>query len=342
MDEHPPESREPDHVIWTEIERIAFLSSVVAILAFTGLYFLVQTYMQKESPWYDFLLGVITNIIPIFLVFLFSYVFLRRIQAIRSQQNSEQFISKISRQVNADLRHELQEIESRLRKDIDATLDTTRVGSPRETVATATNRIRVLFIGSSPSSFAPVDLTGEVRRIKDALRKSELGSRFEFISEIGVRKSDLQVFLGEVKPNIVHISAPGDSRGGVILENDSPTGTGEVISARELSNIISVFRSTVKLVVLNFDDQDGIAEWLSRDIDYVVSADAIHEKDALEFSSSFYQALGNNLVLEEALKLANVCALKPGKSDQVELYHLYNLRGSDPKFRFYSSDEVGK
>lgn len=94
--------RKREEELWKEIDRLALWSSAIAILLLTLAYFLVPNFVQNTLI-RDFLLGIITNLIPVFLLFALSYVFLRRIQTIRSERDTENLVRKITNTVRSIL-----------------------------------------------------------------------------------------------------------------------------------------------------------------------------------------------------------------------------------------------
>lgn len=94
--------RKREEELWKEIDRLALWSSTIAILLLTLAYFLIPNFVQNTLI-RGFLLGIITNLIPVFLLFALSYVFLRRIQTIRSERDTENLVRRITSTVRSIL-----------------------------------------------------------------------------------------------------------------------------------------------------------------------------------------------------------------------------------------------
>lgn len=94
--------RKREEELWKEIDRLALWSSAIAILLLTLAYFLIPNFIQNTLI-RDFLMGIITNLIPVFLLFALSYVFLRRIQTIRSERDTEVLVRRIANTVRSML-----------------------------------------------------------------------------------------------------------------------------------------------------------------------------------------------------------------------------------------------
>ncbi|MDJ0617044.1 MAG: hypothetical protein QNJ63_09910 [Calothrix sp. MO_192.B10] len=71
-----------------------FVIAIVALLLFTAAYFSIPSILDKNNPITDFLQNIITNLIPVLLLFVVSYIAYRRIEAIRYKSDTE-FLSDI-------------------------------------------------------------------------------------------------------------------------------------------------------------------------------------------------------------------------------------------------------
>lgn len=71
------------------LDRLIFVIAAVALVVLTASYFILPSISTISQPVKDFLQAIITNLIPVLLLFILSYVAYRRIQSIRSQHDTE-------------------------------------------------------------------------------------------------------------------------------------------------------------------------------------------------------------------------------------------------------------
>lgn len=87
------ESREKK--LLQELDRLALVASIVSIIIFGVVYFVVANAPDIPLVVSEFVLGLILNLIPIFLIFIVSYLLIRRIQTIKSERETEDLASKV-------------------------------------------------------------------------------------------------------------------------------------------------------------------------------------------------------------------------------------------------------
>jgi Mg2+ and Co2+ transporter CorA len=86
--------------VFKELDRIAFWVSLVVITFLVIVYFLLPSTTIDDDVQY-FLQSVITNFIPTILLFMFSYILVRKFQKLRSEYNQETTVQNISRAVSS-------------------------------------------------------------------------------------------------------------------------------------------------------------------------------------------------------------------------------------------------
>ena len=160
--------------------------------------------------------------------------------------------------------------------------------------------------------------------------------------EWAVRVSDLQSHLLRHRPNIVHFSGFGSHAGRITLESESVPGTGgsakaftrvlssirdmvsrgrhepgagrivvenqfglsQEISPEALRDLLTTLKDDITCVVLNACFSETLARAIAGPVSCALGmSDAIDDKAAIAFASSFYQALGFGRDLGTAFKL---------------------------------------
>ncbi|MEZ4736619.1 MAG: hypothetical protein R3E79_56765 [Caldilineaceae bacterium] len=266
-----------------ELDRLAFWSCAIVIVILSVTYFLIAFFMTKYSILQNFLLGILTNLIPLPLLFALSYAFLRKIQAIRAVQDAAEQMEKIAGIVKQSLRDELVSSHAAVSQE---------TSDPK--------RVKILFITSQPSDFPQLRTIEELSKIKENLRRARLGHTFIVEPEWGVKKADLLPLLLQHQPYIVHFACYCSTEGNLILQNDR--GVAEEISQKELQKLLAAFGTSIRLVLLNCANSKSLCELLVQEIEYTIGISGdVDDDKASDFSAAFYHALAHNL---DNIKLA--------------------------------------
>jgi hypothetical protein len=212
---------------------------------------------------------------------------------------------------------------------------------------------KILILAANPIDSVRLSLDREVSDIRDTLLQSSANrAQFAIEHRSGVRPGDLQKYMYEVKPQIVHFSGhgvggtatgeelPSSRKGTVIADDDAQpeglmfeddNGRSVLVSGITLSNLCALFKE-VKCVVLNACYSQQQAQEIVKHIPYVVGMkQAIGDIAARNFSQGFYRAIWDGRSIEEAfdsgknaMDLANIpesltpVLLKRSTSDRVE------------------------
>lgn len=94
----------------TETDRLAYISSVLFTILLGVGYFTLwgwQTTQANEKAIREFSLSIITNLIPVFLLFAFSYALFRRIQSIKAEEEQEELALGIVNEMQNRLEEQL-------------------------------------------------------------------------------------------------------------------------------------------------------------------------------------------------------------------------------------------
>ncbi|NIM13975.1 MAG: SUMF1/EgtB/PvdO family nonheme iron enzyme [Candidatus Aminicenantes bacterium] len=183
-------------------------------------------------------------------------------------------------------------------------------------------RKRILILSANPITTPRLLLDKEVREIKEGLRRSKYCKRFKIYSECAVRLKDLRRALLDYKPHIVHFAGHG-SKKGILVQDD--LGDAVPISSSALSELFKLCSKHVECIILNACYAASQVSAISKHINYVIGMrKKIEDKDAIEFSVGFYDALGAGKSVEEAFKFG--CSAIPSNYSALPILKKKNGR----------------
>jgi AAA-like domain/CHAT domain len=182
---------------------------------------------------------------------------------------------------------------------------------------------KILILAANPIDLVRLSLDREVGEIRTTLQLSKNRDQFEIAMRGSVRPNELQQYLYDLQPQIVHFSGHGlgDPMAGneprssrkltPILDDDSQmpqglmfeddNGRSKVVSGAALANLIGLFKDQVICVVLNACYSAQQAQEIAKHIPYVVGMNrAIGDIAARKFSQGFYRAIWDDRSIEEA------------------------------------------
>jgi hypothetical protein len=184
---------------------------------------------------------------------------------------------------------------------------------------------KILILAANPLSTVRLSLDREVEEIRKSLQSSENRERFAIEYRGAVRPDELQGYMHELKPQIVHFSGHGGeevenelsklSRLTVIKDADTqPKSQGlaleddddqhKLVSGESLSNLFGLFSEQVECVVLNACYSATQAKEIVKHVPYVVAMSrAITDVAARKFSVGFYTAIWNDRSIKDAFDL---------------------------------------
>jgi hypothetical protein len=153
-----------------------------------------------------------------------------------------------------------------------------------------TARCKVLFLASSPDNLAHLALDKESRDIEERIRQAEYRDAIEFVPKFAVRRGDLQLYLNEQKPHVLHFSGHGSQDQIAFMEAD---GIAAPVSQAGLKSLLTALKGNIRLVVLNACYTQQQADSITDVIDCAIGMSrAIGDEAARVFSASFYLAVG--------------------------------------------------
>jgi hypothetical protein len=148
----------------------------------------------------------------------------------------------------------------------------------------------LLILASSPEDQARLSLNREVKKIKEALKRSKNREDWDIESNEAATVEDLRRALLEHKPAIVHFSGHGGGDAGLCFETDQ--GGTHLTHADPLAKLFHHFKDTLKCVVLNACYSTVQGEAIRQQIDHVVGMrKAIGDVAATKFAVAFYDAV---------------------------------------------------
>ena len=192
--------------------------------------------------------------------------------------------------------------------------------------------IKVLFFAANPTGTTPLKLDEEIRAITQKVRASAQRDLMNIKSVWAVRPDDLLQSLNEYKPQIVHFSSHGSSKGEIILLDSN--GKPKSVSAAALGALFKTLKDNVRVVILNTCHSRAQAEAIIEHVDCTVGMNAvIGDQAAIIFAASFYRAIGFGRSIQEAFEQGKVALMLEGIPEDTIPELLYKS-GVDPRELF--------
>jgi hypothetical protein len=183
---------------------------------------------------------------------------------------------------------------------------------------------KVLILAANPLDTVPLNLDREVAGIRNSLKLSANRDRFVIEARCTYIPAELQEYMYELKPQIVHFSghggegfiaenkSPSPSRSRIIVDTNNPIkptglvfedndGQSKLVSGIVISDLFKMFSEHVECIVLNACYSDQQAKEIVKYIPYVVAMNrAISDEAARNFSLGFYRAIWDGRSIDEA------------------------------------------
>jgi len=177
--------------------------------------------------------------------------------------------------------------------------------------------IRILILTANPTiaGHEPLRLDAEVRRIEEALQRSQYRDRFKLATKLAARTIDLRRALLDYKPQIVHFSGHGTEGQGLVLENDA--GQLQMASTEALTGLFGIFETgEIECVLLNACYSQVQATAIHQFVDCVIGMNQpIGDEPAVQFAEGFYDALGAGKPYDVAFKIGCSAIALEGSSE---------------------------
>ncbi|MBZ0275360.1 MAG: TIR domain-containing protein [Anaerolineae bacterium] len=203
--------------------------------------------------------------------------------------------------------------------------------------AGSNEKTRILFLAANPSHTNPLRLGEEIRTILERIRGSRYRDQLDTKQGWAVRYSDLQQYLLEYAPHIVHFSGHGGENGAIMLENER--GESQPVNKKTLQLLFRAFKEKgVRLVVLNACFSAVQAEVIAEEVGCVVGMTrAVGDRATVAFAGAFYNALTFGRSVQAAFNLGAGAMSLTGEEEMPKLL-THNIDAS--RLFFFREDEI--
>jgi len=162
---------------------------------------------------------------------------------------------------------------------------------------------KILILASNPKSTERLDLSGEIRHVREGLRGASIPDCRQ-----AVTPKDLRDALSEVQPHIVHFCGHGTGTQGLVFETEG--GEPQIVSTEALEQLFEIFSDTIECVFLNACYSEEQAGAIAKHINYVIGMNnKVGDRAAVKFARDFYRGFGDGLSIEKCFKLGKSALL---------------------------------
>lgn len=177
----------------------------------------------------------------------------------------------------------------------------------------------VLFFAANPADTEALRTGKEFMVIKKALESGYGETKIKIRPSLATRSKDISRELLRVKPWIVHFAGHGGGPEESFVVEDED-GCARIVPPGGLASLFEIAGKDVECVIINACSTVGLAQALSRHVNYVIAmSQPIYDLDAIEFSRAFYQALAADYSIRSAFDLgvAELEMLSDGAAYQI-------------------------
>ena len=194
-----------------------------------------------------------------------------------------------------------------------------------------TEKIRILFLSANPWTTSRILVDEEAREVFERIQEGPYRGRFELFNHVAIRPIDLQKLLLFYRPHIVHFSGHGNKKQNLIL--GGTPGRGKTVDRQGLVELLGLYNTHLRLVLLNACFTKVQARLISEVIDYAVgTGKGIGDKAGVAFAGAFYRALGFGKSIRDAFDSAKaeLALTKMPRTQGIELFVREGLNELDP------------
>jgi hypothetical protein len=172
-------------------------------------------------------------------------------------------------------------------------------------------KLKILFLAANPIATNALQLDREAREIEEKLRGTKERDKIEFITKWALRADDLQQYLLQYQPHVVHFSGHGSDISELILED--VMGKPKPLGQAALLTLFRTLKDNIRVVVLNacFSEQQAAA--ITETVDCAIGMNkAIGDRAAITFAASLYRGFGFGRSVQTAFDLGRASLLAEG------------------------------
>lgn len=204
-----------------------------------------------------------------------------------------------------------------------------------------TEKTRILFLSANPWTTGRILVDEEAREVFEKLQEGPYRNSFEIFHHAATRPIDLQRLLLLHRPHIVHFSGHGNKKQQLILGGTA--GRGKSIDTQGLVELLTLYRSHIRVVLLNACFTRVQAQLIAEVIDYSIGTGrGIGDRGGVAFAGAFYRALGFGCPVKSAFDSAKaeLSLTKMPRTQGFELYVRQGLTDTDLFPQFDSSPRM--
>jgi hypothetical protein len=154
-------------------------------------------------------------------------------------------------------------------------------------------RLRVLYLTSSPGKEAPLRVDAEVNNVLKALRSAKHRDLVDLQQRPPAGPQDLIDAINDHRPHVIHFSGHGAATGLLFDTNDLEPTDGQFVDFEPLADLVKATSFPPTLIVLNACNSEGGAETLLEAAPVIISmSDTVGDMSAGLFAMHFYAAIG--------------------------------------------------
>lgn len=223
------------------LDRLIFVIAAVALIVLTASYFILPELLTIPLSVKDFLQAIITNLIPVLLLFILSYVAYRRIQSIRSQHEIEVLANFVAANVVSQIEAAagitfLDQLPQSINSDFESSEDLWLVGvaltTPLNTLYSLMEKklkkghsIKILLIDPESTAIEYSDMRTYTKGNIDRARNETRGSLHDFceLKQNAPDKCEIRIIQHPLGHGIVATNP--DTPGGALYISNYPFKT---------------------------------------------------------------------------------------------------------------------
>ena len=168
-----------------------------------------------------------------------------------------------------------------------------------------------MFLAANPTATSALQLDREAREIEEKLRGTRERDKIELVTKWALRADDLQQYLLQHQPHVVHFSGHGSDANESILQD--AMGDPKPLEQAALLALFRALKDNIRVVVLNACFSAAQAAAITTTIDCAIGMNKeIGDEAAITFAASLYRAFGFGRSVKTAFDLGRASLLAEG------------------------------